>query len=386
MNEKDLREKIRFPIIFYCIYIALCLYQTERLGTLLASVFLLTTIVTFIYSETKKNRGFSIQFESVILFLFLVYASVNMLINSGLESSYYRFAGLIVLFLVLINIQPNKKEIKYVENIFLISTLIYAIDALAYCITNTATRFYHGKIEIFGTFFDPNFIGINFVAASAFFLDRILHNQKLIINISCLAIMFLCIVYTASRGSFLAFLISSSFLIILYYKDKTVIIRKKILITFLCTILLYYIISYVSASYDIGWSRISSISMYDDNGRFLLWNQSIELFKMNPIFGNGYRIMYNTYQRASHNTYLQILVEDGILGFILMLIFLIKMTIIAYKNNRVLFVALIAMFVQIFFLDALDNRGVWILLSWTALLYRKNSNCIDSFEEYKMIE
>lgn len=54
-------------------------------------------------------------------------------------------------------------------------------------------------------------------------------------------------------------------------------------------------------------------------GRFTLWKQALEMWLDSPIFGNGMSAFYDRYHVAVHNSYLQVLVETGVVGFVLFL-------------------------------------------------------------------
>ena len=60
------------------------------------------------------------------------------------------------------------------------------------------------------------------------------------------------------------------------------------------------------------------------NGREDLWMQTIEIWKKNPLFGIGAGSLMAVYELSSHNVFLQVLAEMGILGaaaYVLMLYF-----------------------------------------------------------------
>lgn len=60
----------------------------------------------------------------------------------------------------------------------------------------------------------------------------------------------------------------------------------------------------------------------DDNGRFKIWKEYIELFKENPVLGVGFaahRIVYPGQPLNAHNTLLQMLSSTGIVGLALYL-------------------------------------------------------------------
>lgn len=65
------------------------------------------------------------------------------------------------------------------------------------------------------------------------------------------------------------------------------------------------------------------------NGRFDLWDKTIELWKDSPLFGLGINTLANVYGVSSHNVYLQILAEMGIFG---LLTFIVAISLNFYKS------------------------------------------------------
>lgn len=364
-NEK---ERIRWPIIFFGCFIAVMLYQPEGLGTLVALGTMVILVVSCFLSGLIRFNRFAFPRESQVLFFFLGISVFVTFIHIGIPSGFYRYVGQIILFLLLENIDLSTKEHKTIKNVFIISTCVYALVALEYCITNQSTRFYHGHIILFGASFDPNFIGIPFITASVFLLDNFLRGKRRTFSGIGLLLIYITIVFTASRGSFLSALVGGILVLFAYLSDKDIRIEYRMLWCVMILIVGIFTVRYFAEAFPTQWGRMSQLNSYDDNGRFLLWGESIQLITRHPIFGNGVSSMYATYSRASHNTYLQVLVESGLTGILLFFIFVRRIFAKAWNYDRILGIALIPLMIQVFFLDALDNRCVWALWCWVAMI------------------
>lgn len=74
-----------------------------------------------------------------------------------------------------------------------------------------------------------------------------------------------------------------------------------------------------------------SIESADLNGRVIIWRASLDVFEKHPLIGIGTNAFASStdLDKAAHNTYLSILVEVGLIGFIL---FLILVVIIVYNT------------------------------------------------------
>lgn len=58
-------------------------------------------------------------------------------------------------------------------------------------------------------------------------------------------------------------------------------------------------------------------------GRFDLWEQAIDMWLESPVFGSGMSSFYDRYHGAVHNSYLQVLAETGLVGFLLYLMVIV---------------------------------------------------------------
>lgn len=58
-------------------------------------------------------------------------------------------------------------------------------------------------------------------------------------------------------------------------------------------------------------------------GRFDLWKQAIDIWLESPVFGSGMSSFYDRYHGAVHNSYLQVLAETGLVGFLLYLMVIV---------------------------------------------------------------
>lgn len=59
------------------------------------------------------------------------------------------------------------------------------------------------------------------------------------------------------------------------------------------------------------------------SGRYVLWDNAIEMWSESPIFGGGFSAYYQRYGEAAHNTYIQIVAELGLIGLFLYILVLL---------------------------------------------------------------
>ena len=124
------------------------------------------------------------------------------------------------------------------------------------------------------------------------------------------------IICTESRQAFLAILLYGVY--IFMTSKRKIYFSVVLLLTFSLGI------GFVPDSY---WDRMKTIQNYEEDasatGRFEIWTQAVELWKENPFFGIGpgnFKKISPEYlgrERVTHNTYIQILSEQGLFGFII---------------------------------------------------------------------
>jgi len=149
---------------------------------------------------------------------------------------------------------------------------------------------------------------------------------------------------TQSRGAILCFSIGALSLLIFAYSQIK--IRRNILII-LGIYLTALLLAHLFSSGEMGLRILSLRDPYQAGlGRFLIWEQSWELWKHSPWYGNGlgtYWFTYAAYRLAydvggggyfAHNDYLQILIESGWPALLLLLAVLAALLVLFAKTYR----------------------------------------------------
>ena len=162
-------------------------------------------------------------------------------------------------------------------------------------------------------------------------LNLAVKKEHKIANITFLIISIIALFITGKRGM-LIFSALSIALIYIYIAFKD----KKNILKYIVTILIVGSIGYISIinvpQTKIIIDRIQVLNENKNalNGRDELWQASIEVFINNPLMGVGIGTIKEIIGEYSHNSYIQILAETGIVGemvYILSILFSIFMTI-----------------------------------------------------------
>lgn len=368
--------RIRPTILFIGLFIATMLIQTQSssLGT-----YLTMFIVLAIISCGLVERNFSLIKSSALLamVLFAVTVSMNMLLRGYVATNYIRLIAQVITYCVVLSFEtPSEKEIRFLKNSFLCSILIYGCLVIYVCLNTT--RSIHSRITLFGTRFDPNYLGMPFVIAMTIIMYELLFDKKIRHKVFRFIIYLVCVItimMTASRGVFLAWVTTSLSIFVFFVFSRKMSYFKKIVLCIVTVFAVILLFNFVSSEFPAVMNRLLSIGDEgSDNGRLLVWKRSLSLWSENYIFGAGLQGNYRIFGGVSHNTYLQILSETGIFGSAIWVYLYGRLFIRTYREYRCGFFILMGLFIQMFFLDALDNRVVWAVLFWLTVVTNRNGN------------
>lgn len=361
----------------YLLYVICLLCATAMIATESNSIgTIITLALLFLVVFLCLSDGKAVCSKNNAVFLLSLLFCLNLLFNNPLtDASLYssiKVTALFICFALLWRFSANYSQIEIIKRILLISVFVYGL-IIIYSNISSERRF-HGDLVLFGTSFDPNFIGIPFVYSSAIcFYSLLFIKKKRISHLFDLLLLleaFLIILLSASRGSFLGFIICNGLILVYYLFNKNVLFSKKFALVAFLVILIFLAIFLAQNYFLRSWERINTIGKEgSDNSRFVLWGQSISLWVGHPLLGAGYYSNYSTFGKATHNTFLMLLSETGFLGFLIFVIILFMCFKKAYLfSDKSFFFALVGVVCLIFFLDALDNRPVWCFLYVIALL------------------
>lgn len=367
-----IRLKPRKVVIAFSIYMSLMLFQTAymSLGTITA---LGAIALIFITGNADKRRYGIINKSSYGLKFFFAYSVIITALYFYFPPNYIRNIAQIILFLYLCKFAITGKEFIFLKFVLYISMLFYAVLIVRSTFLNPLS-FLHDDIYLFGTALDPNYVGIPIVAAAVLALNDILEAKikwKIIFGIAFFAYVG-CIICTASRGSLLSLLIGCGLVLLTYLRRSGFSFMKLVILLLAlgAIVLLYF---YFSSRMEGAMARLTTMDDDIDNGRFFLWERALNQWKENPIFGYGVGAGYRMFSSANHNSYVELLFNTGLIGAFVFLNFLRRCILHSHRYYAPFAYMLIAVLVQISFLDALDNRCLWCFLCWYAMLPRNQS-------------
>ncbi|MCI9342266.1 MAG: O-antigen ligase family protein [Lachnospiraceae bacterium] len=231
--------------------------------------------------------------------------------------------------------------------------------------------------------FDPNVaaaVFLIFVCYYLFHLNGMTHKIGLCLSITCLML-------TISRSGFIAFFLGIFVCIMVPYYERIIItVRRpgksqRLLLIIGVTILIIPITFFCVRSNYIMLllNRFRSLLTDHGTGRIDLWKYALQGWIKNPIWGigGGYGPRYMAGLRNMdfnvHNTWIEVLLETGVIGFLGILIFIILLfkqccNVSTYKySNRFVMAVLVSV---LFIMSTISLQRNEILYLVCAIIYR----------------
>jgi putative inorganic carbon (HCO3(-)) transporter len=281
----------------------------------------------------------------IVIFLSLFYANDFTRAQEGF-STFFKDAVIAILLILIIQSRNYFRVAAWGFNA--VGILLGSVAIVQY-LTGTFTNSYWGLAEsemmnivsgvegyrIMGTYGDPNFFAQIMVVVIPIALNRLLFEKRPILKVLAawaLSASFLTVIFTFSRGGFLALCMVLG-LLVLWRKPPLVAVLSAILILLL-------LIPFLPAAY---FERLYTILEYlpfrgtdvrsevSFRGRMSEYEVGFKMFLDNPVLGIGYEnypVYYLDYsmklgldprrtERSAHSLYLEILAEQGLVGFLL---------------------------------------------------------------------
>ncbi len=139
---------------------------------------------------------------------------------------------------------------------------------------------------------------------------------KKIILAFVMSLVVYCIIYTYSRGAYIALL--AGILFIGFVKDKRILPLLLLFFIFWRSLVPISVVERIDMTQNEEGELENSAAI-----RVALWNAAIDMFQKSPLIGTGFNTFRYVYQDSvwldTHNYYLKMLAELGILGLLVLL-------------------------------------------------------------------
>ena len=340
------------PIIWFSITI----FCAPFLPTMLVLLMLICTALSLIL-KIAITKDFKLKYfkTNVWILIFVLVVGISAMTSISLEESRniaLLMGAFILSYFVVINTIENKKQFKFILYLFIIATVLTAVYGLyqykygdLYSQAWLDTDMFEDiKMRVYSTFENPNVYGEYLILAIPIIISLMWEEKgiaKKLMLLAALGITMLAMVLTFSRGCWLGAMFAIALLVVM-------IDRRFIILGILALMAMPFVLpeTIINRFMSIGNMGDSSTSY-----RVYIWLGTLAMLKDYWFSGIGMGITsFNTvypiysYNNVttphSHNLFLQIVVEYGIVGLIIfagVMYNFYKETIISvFKNKNVI--------------------------------------------------
>ena len=314
-HDATARRSVLYIItILYIIFVILRPHEYLEIlqGMSIMPTLMIAGLLTFPFVRQRQS-GF-IQNKPVIVFVVIM--SISLALSGwigGIFITVAQFLPIIFLYFFTMDSVTDEKKVEFVMFVLVISAAVMAIHGIqqhSYGLGWTGTGMIEGRITYIGIFSDPNDLGQYFVCTIPMMIYLYKIQASLIKKL--FYIFILCSVLyaaylTSSRGTILS--LAALYGIYLFRKYGYFISGAA------GTILLILIMSMSS--------RLSEIDSGEESayGRIESWYSGIEMLISNPMFGVGPGNFTEYNHLTAHNSYILVLGELGLSGYIVWCLF-----------------------------------------------------------------
>lgn len=326
-------SKSNFIVLFFLIIFSSSIFID--LGFALKGFMILTFFGIFFYI---KNFKLIMSVYDIFYLLLIYYGSITVLFSADPISGMRLAIGSIILvfyyyflkYLLFSQLVKSKSIFKplviaaFVFTFFSILAYLISLNSISFNILgNNNTKLIGVIIErglprLIGFTQDPNIFVFTVLIPFWYLFCK---KQKNNFEKLTLLLISISVIMSLSRGGIISILIPLIFILI----SSLIKLKIKHIVVALVIVSILFNILDVPQVHDVLDQRMSTIS--SGSGRFEIWKNGIELWSQNPFFGIGwYNFLYyniNFYggTNYAHNTFLEVLVELGLVGFTIYFLF-----------------------------------------------------------------
>ena len=361
-----------FLVAFYFVLSVFELYYQNFTGPLTRYYLVFLMIVLLL--SYKKVRFGSIQLLIMFWLLFKFLSATWAPFNDSDVFSRHLLSqiGMVGLVIVLSIERYDQESINKLVNVLFYSSVAMGILTMFFAkpfIGEDARM----AVDLFGIQEDPNNLAAIYLVGITIALYYILFERKrILVNIAFIGINSLALGMTGSRAGLISLIVV--LVCMAFLNNKKYSIRNMITRLFFTSGILAFLYLLATVLPDAAYGRlfVDDYSVGGWSNRDLLWNKGIDLFIQKPIFGWGWG-----YVEGLHNTLLTILVDVGLFGTLIFVVFLAKIIFEGMRAKKPLAVMLlVAGLIPSLSIDAINKRFFWngIIVSVMLLNAYKNES------------
>lgn len=311
---------------------------------------ILGSILPFIIIYSKKIKLWRIKSDDILWIMCLGLVISSMSYSKDIDET-IKYSIVIFIMLLVKILYSNVEDYKdYIVRLFYIASSIHVISTIGYIIIPDVIikicsiilphqayldnlQFYKiGSIAGITGQTGINVFYISIYIAIVYSKIVCTKNYKLY-NIISLIIGFIALFLTAKRGPLITNIIVILLITIIFGNINIKNFIPKVAIFIGISIIGWQIISEIPQA-NIMIEKFETFTKSNDitNGRTDLWYEAISYIKMNPIIGIGAYATPRVMGEMTHNIYIQLILELGIIGFLFFALAMLKSFVLTLKN------------------------------------------------------
>ena len=327
---KRMRSLWKFSLVLYIICSIAFLSKSTlmMLNSIALYLFLGVSFICILLKKTVK-----INIYLAFTFVFLLYIIIGTLYNNNQSmamSIAYEFFVVVCMLFCIYNYVESEEDI----------VLVFKTVMFGGLVLNIYTVFLYGggifdalvnEARVGGLAGNLNFVGMKSAYSALIAMFFLLNgNISLFKKVTYSTIIVFCSFFaliTASR-KVLLLLVAGVFFLFLFRKNKKrkpLAVFKNFVIAIACAAVVLLIIFNVDYFDDIAYRFEEMLNLFingsgevgSDKKRIRYIKTGLEVFVNNPVLGDGTAASYNYFNTYSHCNFVEILMNNGIIGFIL---------------------------------------------------------------------
>ena len=365
-----MKKRISFDAVMFAFSFWLIFITIE--GSFSVQIVFPILILMILYNLfIKKKLVIKMNKEKKYLFYFLIALYISMFINLVLNIKYFStdtvigviyFTVIVFWYIFNTNKVYTDKEIEFIKTSYILMSVICSLFLIKRFLDGQTGKI--AMINLVGMEIDENYISALIAMATLYIFDNLLSLSRKaifkIINIIFLIINILAVALSGSRASLLGMVLVMMLQYLIMFFEK--ITFKRILKFTLIMIIVIgagiKILDYIPEWTYNRYFKSNYVDRSNEN-RMLMWKNGVNGIINNPIQGYSIRIFdkipeygiiddFEIPDRVpAHQTYLDILIYSGIIGFIPFILFLYYLFRNFFNKGKSKYIPMIILFIFI---------------------------------------
>lgn len=375
-------------VLSYALFIAVSIFTPTEFGVNLGSGFF---CLIFLLLSCFLNRGFPMKLTAPKVFAFLyaillTYSTATSDIVSLSTKNFRNTIILIISFILICDIAPTKKQFDIIKRIWMYYAIVACLFAVGWAIASSGGVFSADRYSFVFIFWvkDVNYFVASILPAGYFALRNFIfreYGKSSAVDIVCAILVAVVVLMLQTRASFLAFIISALLLAFEYIIQTKFSLKKLATLCIgplLCLVIVLLVLS------NPAFTRLTDSGGYEDNVRLRVWDAAMKAYYDHPWVGSGLNssnvYSYAKMELTTHNNFLDILGDSGIIGVILFGCLLLSMFKVGKKNLLNMLAMMVVFFVPMAFINGFHGIPFWL-----PMIFAVHQNRILQEEDKKLL-